>query len=158
MSARWRSRRSQGRENDLLPRSRKKTSSGQSPCQCHVRGTVKTLSGGGLANCVFRRLWHPVRGTLRLAGSLANCVVRRLRQPVESVAASGGVRRLRLLQPRTWPSAPIPSATGRPQKICLSRSRSPTPRVSLSIANCTPTADVTPRRVAFLPLEPLGVE
>ena len=58
-----------------------------------------------------------------------------------------GVRRLRLLQTRTWPSAPIPSATGRPQKICLSRSRSPTPRVNLSIANCTPTADVTPRRI-----------
>ena len=32
------------------------------------------------------------------------------------------------------------------------------PRVSLSIANRTPTADVTPRWVAFLPLEPLGVE
>ena len=38
------------------------------------------------------------------------------------------------------------------------RRHNPTPRVSLSIANCTPTADVTPRRVAFLPLEPLGVE
>ena len=58
----------------------------------------------------------------------------------------GGVFRFRLLQTRTWPSAPIPSATWRPQKICLSQSRSPTLRVSLSIANCTPTADVTPAK------------
>ena len=32
-----------------------------------------------------------------------------------------GVCRFRLLQTRTWPSAPIPSATGRPQMRCTNR-------------------------------------
>ena len=105
---------------------------------CHVRGTVKLVAGRGHIS-TYRSL-----SIADAAWVLANCVIRRFRQPVESVAANG-VCSFRLLQTRTWPSAPIPSATGRPQKICLSRSRSPTPRVSLSIANCTPTADVSPR-------------
>ena len=85
----------------------------------------------------------PCLGSVRWKASiLANCST-----PTAATSQMiGGVFRFRLLQTRTWPSAPIPSATWRPQKICLSQSRSPTLRVSLSIANCTPTADVTPAK------------
>ena len=88
----------------------------------------------------------PCLGSVRRkASSIANCT------PTADVTPRGicGVCRFRLLQTRTWPSAPIPSTTGRPQKICLSWGRSPTLRVSLAIANYTPTADVTPRRIVF---------
>ena len=55
----------------------------------------------------------PCLGSVRWKASiLANCST-----PTAATSQMvGGVFRFRLLQTRTWPSAPIPAATGRPQK------------------------------------------
>ena len=98
--------------------SRRSKTAGQTPSQNNARGTDELVARRG--NISTNRNLSIADAAL----ALANCAIRRFR-----VAASG-VRRVRLLQTRTWPWAPIPSATGRPQKICLSwRSRSPTLRV-----------------------------
>ena len=97
--------------------SRRSKTAGQTPGQIHARGTDELVARRGNIS-TDRSL-----SIADAAWALANCAIRRFR-----VAASG-VGRVRLLQTRTWPWAPIPSATGRPQKICLSwRSRSPTLR------------------------------
>ena len=94
--------------------SRRSKTAGQTPGQIHARGTDELVARRGNIS-TDRSL--PIADA---AWALANCAIRRFR-----VAASG-VRRARLQQTWTWPWAPIPSATGRPQKICLSwRSRSP---------------------------------
>ena len=98
--------------------SRRSKTAGQTPGQNNARGTDELVARRG--NISTDRSLLSIADA---AWALANCAIRRFR-----VAASG-VRRARLQQTRTWPLAPIPSATGRPQKICLSwRSRSPSLR------------------------------